>query len=156
VVDPLAYFITFRTYGTWLPGDPRGTVDAAHRSAGEPFADPDPAKHARARRVSRAGALVLDDAARECIASAICEVCCRRGWEVLALNVRTNHVHVVITAPVLPERVMSDLKAWGTRQLVAGAHVPARRPVWSRHGSTRWIWTEQDLQTVTDYVLNRQ
>lgn len=24
--EPLAYFITWTTYGTWLPGDPRGWV----------------------------------------------------------------------------------------------------------------------------------
>jgi REP element-mobilizing transposase RayT len=156
VPEPLAYFITFRTYGTWLPGDPRGTVDAAHRTPGELYADPDPAREARARRISRAGGLVLDDLGRECVDSTIREGCRRRGWQLAALNVRTNHVHVVVSAPVPPERVMADLKAWGTRQLVAEGHVPARKPVWSRHGSTRWIWREEDLDTVTDYVLNRQ
>lgn len=28
--DPLAYFITWTTYGTWLPGDPRGWVEYHH------------------------------------------------------------------------------------------------------------------------------
>ena len=28
---PLAYFITFRSYGTWLHGDKRGSVDRLHR-----------------------------------------------------------------------------------------------------------------------------
>jgi hypothetical protein len=27
---PLAYLITFRTYGTWLPGDERGSIDRFH------------------------------------------------------------------------------------------------------------------------------
>ncbi len=33
---PLAYFITFRTYGTWLPGDERGTVDVDNNAYGSP------------------------------------------------------------------------------------------------------------------------
>ena len=28
--DPLAYFITWATYGTWLPGDERGWVEYRH------------------------------------------------------------------------------------------------------------------------------
>jgi hypothetical protein len=28
--DPLAYFLTWVTYGTWLPGDDRGWVEYRH------------------------------------------------------------------------------------------------------------------------------
>ena len=28
--DPLAYFLTWSTYGTWLPGDARGWIEYAH------------------------------------------------------------------------------------------------------------------------------
>ena len=34
---PLAYFITFRTYGTWLHGDERGSVDLSHNVYGTPM-----------------------------------------------------------------------------------------------------------------------
>ncbi len=33
---PLAYLITFRTYGTWLRGDERGSMDREHSSYGTP------------------------------------------------------------------------------------------------------------------------
>jgi hypothetical protein len=33
---PLAYFITLRTYGTWLHGDDRGTVALGRWGAYEP------------------------------------------------------------------------------------------------------------------------
>ena len=33
----LAYFITFRCYGTWLHGDERGSVDRFHNIYGMPF-----------------------------------------------------------------------------------------------------------------------
>jgi hypothetical protein len=32
---PLAYLITCRTYGTWLHGDERGSVDRAHNRYGD-------------------------------------------------------------------------------------------------------------------------
>jgi hypothetical protein len=41
---PLAYFITFHTYGTWLPGDGRGSVDAHHRAYGAPLVGPSPGR----------------------------------------------------------------------------------------------------------------
>lgn len=31
-VFPLAYLITFRTYGTWLHGDERGSIDRYHNT----------------------------------------------------------------------------------------------------------------------------
>ena len=46
---PLAYFITFTTYGSWLPGSDKGSVDAEHRSYGTPYLEPSPEKEQWAR-----------------------------------------------------------------------------------------------------------
>jgi hypothetical protein len=37
---PLAYFISFRTYGTWLHGDERSSTDRFHNQYGSPFIPP--------------------------------------------------------------------------------------------------------------------
>lgn len=37
---PLAFFITFRTYGTWLHGDRRGSIDRFHNRYGTPRLPP--------------------------------------------------------------------------------------------------------------------
>jgi len=37
---PLGYLITFRTYGTWLHGDMRGSVDRHHNRYGAPLIPP--------------------------------------------------------------------------------------------------------------------
>jgi hypothetical protein len=37
---PLAFLITWRTYGTWLHGDSRGSVDRAHNRYGTPRLPP--------------------------------------------------------------------------------------------------------------------
>ena len=45
--EPLAYFLTWPTYGTWLPGDERGWVEYRHG-----WQLPDPARK-RERRPAR-------------------------------------------------------------------------------------------------------
>lgn len=47
---PLAYLITFTTYGAWLHGDKRGSVDPAHNAYRTPFIDPDSRRRDTARR----------------------------------------------------------------------------------------------------------
>jgi len=37
---PLAYLITFRCHGTWLPGDERGSVDRFHNRYKSPYIEP--------------------------------------------------------------------------------------------------------------------
>jgi hypothetical protein len=34
---PLAYFISFRSYGTWLHGDKRGAIDRVHNRYRTPY-----------------------------------------------------------------------------------------------------------------------
>ncbi|HEU5233035.1 MAG TPA: hypothetical protein VFU50_09255 [Terriglobales bacterium] len=41
---PLAYLIIFRSYGTWLHGDPRGSVDRFHNQYGTPVFPPNAAR----------------------------------------------------------------------------------------------------------------
>jgi hypothetical protein len=39
---PLAYLITFRSYGTWLHGDQRGSIDRFHNRYKSPYIEPNP------------------------------------------------------------------------------------------------------------------
>ena len=41
---PLAYFVTVRTYGTWLHGDERGAVDREHNQFGAELVESDETK----------------------------------------------------------------------------------------------------------------
>jgi hypothetical protein len=111
VDQPLAYFITFRTYGTWLHGDDRGWVDRSHHAYGQPYEDPNPALERFEHSLLAHPPVKLTQAQRVRCECAIRETCGHRGWALHALNVRTNHVHVVVHAPQEPERVMEALKA---------------------------------------------
>jgi hypothetical protein len=39
---PLAYLISFRSYGTWLHGDPRGSIDRFNNRYRSPYIKPNP------------------------------------------------------------------------------------------------------------------
>lgn len=151
---PLAYFITWTTYGTWLPGDQRGSV-INNSTPGTQFDAHTPGlvEASKARMVSPA--FVMDAKRRAIVDSAIREHASFRGWRVLALHVRTNHVHVVIGARAKPEDVMGKLKSRGSRVLrEAGERVGSG--VWTVHGSTRYLDTPASVERAIAYVLYEQ
>ena len=118
VAPPLAYFLTWTTYGTWLPGDARGWVDKHQSGPDAPYQAPDPQRARAAMARLRESPVVLTPAARAAVEAALRETCSYRGWMVHAVSVRTNHVHIVVTVPGLtPGWVMRTLKAYATRAL---------------------------------------
>ena len=154
---PLAYLLTWTCYGTWLHGDPRGSVDDLHRGYGVDLVPASPRLQAAEARRLRHAPTSLGAVARAVVTRTIREHCRLRGWTLAAVNVRTNHVHVVVEAPdTPPERVLSELKAWCTRRLrEAGCFGPGQR-IWTHHGSTRWIWSDVQLRRACRYVLEGQ
>ena len=55
---------------------------------------------------------------RTVVLSTVQQVCRRRGWELYAANVPSNHVHAVIRAEPTAERVMNEIKVWATRRVL--------------------------------------
>jgi REP element-mobilizing transposase RayT len=153
---PLAYFLTWTTYGSWLPGDARGWVDGR---GGMHL--PEPSREAVARRCMKDQPVLLAVPQRGAVERAIVAHCGVRGWHLHAVQCRTSHVHVVVTAmAVSPEEVLRQLKAWCTRALrrMAGesnADSPRRR-WWTEGGSRRQVLREGDLTSVIAYVAECQ
>ncbi len=154
--QPLAYFITFTTYGTWLQGRDPGWVDRAHNEFGTPVPTPDPAREAAHRSRLKQPEYRLDEARRAVVLRTILEVAAHRAWHLWAAHVRSNHVHVVITAAVKPEKAMSDLKSWASRRLRETLAEKGDRDRWTQHGSTRYLWTETAVAEKVEYVVNGQ
>lgn len=154
---PLAYFITFTTYGTWLHGRDPGSVDRVHNVLGTPYLPPDAARESADRYALRQPPYILDPPRRVTVLDTIREVCRHRRWTLQAAHVRTTHVHVVATADdVTPEKVMSDLKAWSSRRLRETFAEPADRDRWTQHGSTRYLNDPKSVVAAIDYVLDEQ
>ena len=96
--QPLAYFITFRSYGTWLPGDERGWTHRHESDFGTPIRRGEAALWDFSHAALAGEPFTLDAARRPVVERAIRDVCHHRGWVLHALNVRTNHVHLVVSA----------------------------------------------------------
>ena len=101
-------------------------------------------------------AVILNDRQRELVNDSIEEVCSFRSYDLRALNVRTNHVHAVISKAVKPEKILNDLKAYATRRLRMERAVASDQKVWARHGSTRYLWKPKQVQSAIEYVLYGQ
>jgi REP element-mobilizing transposase RayT len=153
---PMAYFITFSCYGTWLHGDEAGSVDRDHNLPGTPLLAADPSRVAAERRRMTQPAYALDAPRRRVVLQTLEEVCQQRGWDLLAAHVRARHVHVVVQAPTAPERVMNDFKSYASRNLNRNGFDTPDRKRWARHGSTRYLWDEKSVQNAVHYVLYEQ
>ena len=152
--DPLAFFLTRTTYGTWLPGDERGWV-----WRGKGFQLPQLDRERTARERMTEPACRLDDEQRQVVEGTIIEHCRIRGWELYALNCRTQPVHVVVGADRKPEAVRDQFKAWCTRNLKQLAQTRggiAREKWWTERGSQRYIGDEESLEAVIQYVQEFQ
>ena len=155
---PLAYLITWTTYGSWLPGDGRGWVEGG-RGGIQP---PDSARVVAARQQLKTAPILLTSAQRDIVEQTIRDHCAFSGWSLHAVNVRTNHIHLVVTADASPEEVMNQLKAWCSRRLNEHAAVQSTTPRrdrsqwWTQHGSTKWVNDERYLHNAILYVLEGQ
>jgi len=95
---PLAYLITLRTYGTWLHGDERGSMDRKHNVYGTSKIKPNPVLHKSDTKQLRHPPVTLNARQRPVVEQAIREVCDHRPYVLRGINVRTNHVHAVGSA----------------------------------------------------------
>lgn len=153
---PLAYFITFTTYGTWLQGRDPGWVDRKHNEYGAPIPAANAEQEAAHRAKMRQTEYRLDEARRAVVLRTIVEVAAHHKWQLWAVHVRSNHVHAVVTAQAKPEKVMSDFKAWASRRLREAFDEDADRDRWTQHGSTKYLWNEEAVAEKVEYVVKGQ
>ncbi|MEO8541733.1 MAG: transposase [bacterium] len=149
-------FITFTTYGSRMHGDERGSVKRGRKGTFSQVLDPDPTRAQRASSLMTGPPFELDEAQRTLVAATVKEVCAFKGWTLCAVNVRTNHVHLLVSADVAPELVMNTCKAWATRRMREAGLASADSRVWTRHGSTRFVTTDASFRRVAEYIIDGQ
>jgi REP element-mobilizing transposase RayT len=153
---PLAYFISFRSYGTWLHGDKRGSIDRFHNQYRSPYIPPNENWRRYNQQQLKTKPLILKAAPRKAIEIAIRETCRIREWDLLAFNVRTNHVHTVVTANRKASLVLNAFKANATRELRETRLWLNDFSPWADKGSKRKLWNEKSVQRAIEYVLYGQ
>ena len=84
--DPIAYFLTIATYGTWLPGDARGWVEYRHG-----WQLPDPVLQLESQARMTEDACLLTAKERVIVERQVAETCQHRGCTLHAAH-RPLHV----------------------------------------------------------------
>jgi REP element-mobilizing transposase RayT len=154
---PLAYLITFRTYGTWLHGDERGSVNRfrnAYRTRRLPSERTWLKKNTdRLKRIP----VKLSARQRASVKAAIREVCKHKGWALIAINVRTNHVHLVVAiGEASASAALNAFKAYATKRMREDGNWIESATPWVDKGSQRYLWNERSVERAVDYVLHGQ
>ncbi len=154
---PLAYLITIRCYGTWLHGDNRMSVD---RHGFNIFGAPRRVANSRLERVMsgkiKLEPVLLNETQRAVVKEAITEVCDYRGYDLKAINVRTNHAHAVVSAQSSPEPIVNAFKSYSTRKLREARALSNDVHPWARGKSQRYLWKPLHVSRAIDYVLYGQ
>jgi REP element-mobilizing transposase RayT len=153
---PLAYFISFRTYGSWLHGDARGSIDRSHNAYRSPYLPKSATWHDHNQRQLKRKSFVLNAHCRRLVDASVRDTCAIGKWWLRALNVRTNHVHCVVSARKTASLVLNALKANATRSLREAGQWDVPYSPWADKGSKRRLWNEQSVEKAIDYVMNRQ
>ncbi|MBI2480708.1 MAG: transposase [Planctomycetia bacterium] len=145
--DPIAYFISWTTYGTWFPGDVRGW-----RKTGAGNQTPQPLLAEWCRRRLSEDPVYLSEAQRAAVKRACHEHIHIRGWHLHTVNPRTNHIHLAVTADSKPEKVRDQLKANCTRVLREEDKTLIDKRMWTRGGDIEFTYTDEELEQVIQYI----
>jgi REP element-mobilizing transposase RayT len=156
MANAFAYFITFSCYGSHLHGADSGSVDRNHNAFNGRYVAPNAARRAAEEARMEQAPYHLDAPARDTVLQSIQEVCSHRGWKLIAAHVRTTHVHLVVEADKPPEAVMHDFKAYAARLLNQRETNTPETKRWTRHGSTRYLWKDDEVAAAVDYVIAGQ
>jgi len=161
----LALFITWTTYGTWLPGDPRGYVSGTLRpnglwtpkinSPGQPYTTDHPPTLRRAQLRQKQPSVWLTPRQAQCVAQALLAACDARTWRMVRAAVMANHVHVVVAdCPDDGPGVRRVLK--GVTQAALGRAEARRRRWWTQGGSNRYLHGSSSVEAAVAYVAQQR
>jgi REP element-mobilizing transposase RayT len=154
---PLAYLITFWTYGTWLHGDERGSVNRFRNVYGtKRLPKEEKWLSVNSGRLNR-DPVILNADQRRCVEEAITDTCLHRKWAMLAVNVRTNHAHCVAgIGEYRSSLALNAFKANATRLMRDSGYWTESASPWSDKGSRRSLWNELSVERAVNYVLHGQ
>ena len=141
MVDGRAVFFTWTTYGTWLPGDPRGYVsntlrpeggyERRHNIPGTPFTRDDRYTYETAQQLMSFPPVVLSPSQASWAAEGLIDAARQNGWRIVRAAIMATHVHLVVP--------LADDKPWWIQKILKGR---SSHTMSGRHGKT-WRWWAQ-------------
>jgi REP element-mobilizing transposase RayT len=168
-----AWLLTNTTYGSWLPGDPRGSVTSVrdqrpedqpspfrfeHDLPGQPWEDEIPGLYRSALTKMAGPPIYLDLEKAELLLAQFQETATYRHWTLRAVSLMVNHFHlvVVVDGDPSPRKILADFKAYGTRALNRRYGKTPSETWWTDKGSKRKLAEERALAAAIHYVLYKQ
>jgi REP element-mobilizing transposase RayT len=160
------WFLTLTTYGTRLPGDRRGFVSNVADANGESIrhnhvweaCDADhPGLERYAQSRMRGPAVYLDREQAEAILAQTKETAAYRGWQLLAVGIMIDHVHIVVGVPgdPDPENLLRDFKSYASRRLNKTWGKPPSETWWTEGGSRRKLKDEIAVREKIQYIRDQ-
>jgi ParB family transcriptional regulator, chromosome partitioning protein len=142
------WFLTWTSYGSSLPGDPRGSVTSVstkdgpgreHDQPGTPWQPAMPGLHASAQNAMRGPAVYLTYQQAQVLFSQLRETAVYRGWWLQGVAIIANHLHLLVRVPGDPgsEALVRDFKSYGGRALNRRFGKRVSETWWSSGGGTR-------------------
>jgi REP element-mobilizing transposase RayT len=161
------WFLTWCTYGSRLPGDPRGFVSSVredcgqrviHNIPGTPYDANIPGLEDYARTSLKCDPIRLDLGQAEVLLAQFEETAGYRGWQLLTVGIMANHIHVVVGVPRDPDpsAILGSLKRYGSRALNRRWCKPAGGTWWAGSGSKRKLPKQENVLTAVKYVLEQE
>jgi REP element-mobilizing transposase RayT len=158
-VRPLAYHITWGTYGTRLRYGPRPTVSRDQNDFGAPALNYDQHLWEREKGNLKYPPVLLDRDQMRFIESMIPALCERGRWTLRTCAAGPDHVHKVLTSDQNPDTIRRLLKRWLGQALCDRYPMMAVTPDftwWAESGSIKWIDDPAYLANATKYVTDQR
>ena len=167
--SPFAMFITWTSYGTWLPGDPRGHVsntlgaDGAfaprRNQRGTLYWRGDRRTLAAARRIQKRDTVWLNSDQAVTAAEALVKAAKEREWLIIRAAIMAaimaNHLHTLTTGcPDDGPAIRRIFKGVTSAELSNKAGNPGRW--WMHGGSDRYLHDQRAIDAVERYIREQQ
>jgi REP element-mobilizing transposase RayT len=161
------WFLTWRTYGTRLPGSRDGFVDpildddgnrVIHNVPGTPMDSDNPALENYAKNIMKGPPVYLHLEQAKALLEQFKETAHYRHWHLLAVAILVNHVHLIVGVDGDPDPadLLRDFKAYGSRRLNREWPRPANGSWWTESGSRRRLKGDANIAAGTDYVIKQE
>jgi REP element-mobilizing transposase RayT len=158
-----AWLLTWTTYGSWLPGDVRGSVSRVrvgqgprqyHNAPGSPYDDPMPELHSAAEAALKAPPVYLNSNQAKRVLVQLIETAAYRHWRLLAAAVMRNHVHLVVVAEDTAKSadLLRTFKSYASRALNSENSKPIGGRWWTTSASRRRLPDARAVAAAVRYV----
>jgi REP element-mobilizing transposase RayT len=138
------WLLTWTTYATWLPGDPRGFVSniedgIRHNVLGTDYDSDMPTLQQYMSQKLRGAPIYLIKEQAQVLLKQFQETTTTRGWTLIGTAIMMNHIHILVGVPgdPEPEDLLRDFKNYGSRALNRRWGKPESDTWWTVSGSKR-------------------